>query len=280
MIVCRMDTSKPRKTSVSSVGIAFEQLFAVIKRLRGPDGCPWDKEQTPTSMKENLVEETYECIEAIIDNNYDHIKEELGDLFLLVAMISYMFQQDNFFSIEDVLHTIKEKLIRRHPHVFTDLSVKNSEEVIQNWDNIKRYVEKKGEGGEFFDTIPKSFPPLDRAFKIQNKAGKVGFDWNSIDEVWKKLDEELNELKEMIASDNAERITEELGDVFFTLVNIARFLDTNPSTALHITNEKFKKRFGYVETEMKKVKKEMSSKHFDLMDQYWEESKKRSKYSE
>lgn len=271
-----MDKSEPKNTS-SSLGIAFQQLCDVIERLRGPDGCPWDREQTPTSMKENLVEETYECIEAIIDNDHEHIKEELGDIFLLVTMISYMFQQNNYFTIEEVLQTIKEKLIRRHPHVFADLSVKNSEEVIKNWENIKKYIEKKGEGEELLDTIPKSFPPLDRALKIQHKAEKVGFDWKSIDEVWNKLDEELTELREMIVAGKSERITEELGDVFFTLVNISRFLDTNPSTALHITNEKFKKRFGYVETEMKKIKKELSSKHFDLMDRYWEEAKKRPK---
>jgi tetrapyrrole methylase family protein/MazG family protein len=259
--------------SMEEVLREFKALLETVKTLREPGGCPWDREQTPASLKENLIEESYECIEAITEEDDEHVNEELGDLYLLVTMIGYMYEQEEKFSIANVLHRITEKLHRRHPHVFGKQTIDDSDEVIKQWDSIKRNVEGQGKGESILSTIPKTYPPLERALKMQKKARKVGFDWQKIDNVWEKLDEEIGELKEVADTGNMEETTREFGDLLFTLVNLARFMGINPSTALHLTNNKFEKRFSYVENAMYANGRELSGEHFEEMDQLWEESK-------
>jgi len=251
---------------------AFRKLFEVIARLRDPDGCPWDREQTPLSLRGALVEETYECIEAITEEDPPHIKEELGDVFLLAIMLSYMHQQEGAFSITDVLEGVSEKLIRRHPHVFSGLQVKDSQEVLDNWARIK--VEKEGRKPKdsILDEVKSGLPPLDRAFALQKKAAKVGFDWPDVKGVLAKIEEELKEVREAVNSGNSHE-EEELGDLLFSVVNLCRFLKIDPSAALIKTNHKFVRRFHHVEKKMKEIQTEMKQENLSLMDRYWEEAK-------
>jgi tetrapyrrole methylase family protein/MazG family protein len=251
---------------------AFRNLYDVIVRLRGPDGCPWDREQTALSLRGDLVEETYECIEAITQEDPPHIKEELGDIFLLATMLSYIHQQEGLFTITDVLEGISEKLIRRHPHVFSNLIVKDSEEVLDNWERIK--VEKEGRKlkDSILDDVKSGLPPLDRAFALQKKAAKLGFDWPDINGVVAKIEEELTEVQEVLNSENSHH-EEELGDLLFSVVNFCRFLKVDPSAALIKTNAKFIRRFQYMEKKMKQNEAEMKHENLSLMDKYWEEAK-------
>lgn len=256
---------------------AFKRFLTIVKTLRGPGGCPWDREQTPSTLKENLIEESYECIEAINDNDPPHVKEELGDLFLLVTMLSYMYEQDNNFTISEVFTDISDKLIRRHPHVFAESDVDNPDDVIKQWDAIKQDVEKQGKDKKYLETIPTTYPPLERALKIQKKVKKIGFDWNEIDSVWEKYDEEIDEFKTAVDSGDRGKAEEEFGDLLFTLINIARFLHIDPSTALHLTNRKFEKRFHYIEKMMQEKNMPMNAENFELMDALWEEAKEEFK---
>ncbi len=252
---------------------AFEHFLTIIKTLRGPDGCPWDREQTPSTLKEHLIEESYECIEAIIDDDTPHIKEELGDLYLLVTMLSFMYEQEKKFTISDVFSSIRDKLIRRHPHVFADSAVDNPDDVIKQWDAIKQDVEKQGLEKKYLETIPTTYPPLERALKIQKKVKKIGFDWDEIDSVWEKYNEEIDEFKTAVDSGDRDKAEEEFGDILFTLINIARFLHIDPSTALHLTNRKFERRFHYIEKMMRERNMPMNKDNFKTMDELWEEAK-------
>ncbi len=257
---------------------AFQQLVDIITMLRSPEGCPWDREQTPDSIKGNLLEETYECIDAIIENDDPHLREELGDLYLLVTMLSYMKQEEGSFTIEDVLIEISEKLKRRHPHVFSDVSVSSPQEVIENWNAIKRDVEGKRKDS-IMDEVPRTIPPLERAYLLQKKAAKVGFDWKDTHDVWKKIDEELSELKEAFSTADKNELEAELGDFIFSIVNISRFLDIDPALALHRTNEKFKSRFSFIEKRMKADGVAMNEGTMQIMDDLWNEIKQREKSS-
>ncbi len=260
----------------AETGEAFLRLFSIIKTLRGPDGCPWDKKQTPASLAPSLIEESYEFIEAAGDNNKDNMREELGDIFLLVTMISYMLEQDRSFSLSDVLHEISDKLIRRHPHVFGDMKKEDAGEVIELWKQIKRDVEKKKEVDSITEEIPRSLPPLERAFMMQKKVSKVGFDWEKGEDVEKKIIEEIEELKEELKDGHISGTEEEIGDILFSIVNFSRFLDVDPAIALHRTNQKFVTRFRYIEEKMKAAGKELSSDNFTMMDEFWNEAKKRT----
>lgn len=255
---------------------AFSHFYKIIRTLRSPEGCPWDREQTPTTLKENLIEESYECIEAIEEEDIEHIQEELGDLLLLITMLSYMYEQKNLFSLSDVIITISQKLVRRHPHVFSNVTISDPDEVIKQWESIKQHIERKGEHQSLLDSIPKNYPPLERAYKIQNKARTVGFDWTQIDHVWEKVYEEIDEFKEVSQTGNHTDMTKEFGDLLFALINVARFLKINPSVALHYTNTKFEKRFRYIEIKMKEKKKKLHPDTFQEMDSLWNESKKES----
>jgi tetrapyrrole methylase family protein/MazG family protein len=252
---------------------AFRKLCDIVARLRGPDGCPWDREQTPKSLREDLIEETYECVEAIAENDPPHIKEELGDIFLLAVMLSYMHEQENKFTTASVLEGVSEKLVRRHPHVFAGLEVKDSDEVLDNWAKIKVEQEGRKPKESILDGVMDGLPPLDRAYKLQKKAAKVGFDWPDLGGVIAKIEEELGEVKSTVNSE-PEKLEEELGDLLFSVVNLCRFLKAEPSSALLRTNAKFVKRFRYVERMMKEVGAEMKREDLTLMDRFWEETKR------
>jgi tetrapyrrole methylase family protein/MazG family protein len=255
---------------------SFKALYDTVIRLRAPDGCKWDREQTPSTLRGALVEETYECLEAIDNNDAAHIAEELGDLFLLATMISYMHEEEGKFSTADVLSKVNEKLIRRHPHVFGDVKVKNTSEILDNWDRIKIEQEGRKPKDSILDEVSASLPPADRAYSLQKKAAKAGFDWLNEDGVIAKIKEELEEVRTAIA-DNGQTgqavVEEELGDLLFSVINLCRFLKVEPSVALRRTNSKFIERFGYVEKKMKEAGQEMKKENLEQMDKYWEESK-------
>ena len=266
-------------------GDAFNRLCDIVERLRGEGGCPWDREQSPQTLRGDLIEETYECIEAIDEENSGHISEELGDLFLLVTMISYIYQQEGSFSISDVLNGISEKLVRRHPHVFGELQSENkkgtlsSGAVLDNWARIKVEQEGRKPKDSALDEVSGALPPLDRACQLQKKAAKQGFDWPDIHGVLDKIREELAETESAALSAESEKsntaaLEEELGDLLFSVVNLCRFVKIDPSLALQRTNAKFVKRYKYVEKKMKESGKPMEAANLELMDGYWNEAKK------
>lgn len=257
----------------------FNEFVSIVKRLRKE--CPWDKEQTNDSIKANTIEEAYEVVEAIDQKNFNELKIELGDLLLHVVFHTVIAEEDNHFTIDDVIDSIQSKLIRRHPHVFGDVKVANSNEVKKNWEEIKL-----SEGREsVLDGVPKNLPSLQRAHRLQEKAAKVGFDWDKKEEVWKKVIEEIEEMHEIekIKSQNSNskeqaelnlKLEKEVGDVFFAMVNYARFLGINPEDALRLTNEKFINRFNYVQKKVKETGKAINESTLDEMDKFWNESKK------
>jgi tetrapyrrole methylase family protein/MazG family protein len=261
-----------------NVSEAYKALYDTVVKLRSPDGCPWDNEQTPSSLRWALIEETYECLEAIDENDPEHICEELGDLFLLATMIGYMHEQEGKFSVADTLARINNKLIRRHPHVFNGLSVKDSAEVLENWAAIKINQEGRKPKDSILDEIKAGFPPMDRAYLLQKKAAKAGFDWSDRAGVIDKIREEIKEVQEAAntATHNGQeagKLEEELGDLLFSVINLCRFLKTEPSVALRRTNGKFIQRFGYVEKKMKESGHEMKKENLDIMDKFWNEAK-------
>lgn len=251
---------------------SFEELCSVIETLRSPEGCPWDRKQTADTLSNDMIEEVYEAVDAIKENDDEHLKEELGDVYLLVTMISYIKEQEGAFQISDVLDGISEKLIRRHPHVFSDASAENPEEVKELWEDIKVNVEGRAAKKSILDKVSKGLPPLERAYKIQKKAAKAGFDWPDISGVWDKVHEEIEEVRSVKKGDK-EHLTEEIGDLLFSVVNIARYMDIDPAEAMHRCNKKFISRFSYVEENMKEKQLEMNFGNFETMDQLWDESK-------
>jgi tetrapyrrole methylase family protein/MazG family protein len=263
---------------MSNEQAAFRGLYDTVVRLRSPGGCPWDQEQSPATLRGDLIEETYECVEAIDEKDPAHIREELGDLFLLATMLAYMHEQEGQFTVSQVLTGITEKLIRRHPHVFGEVKVRDSAEVLDNWARIKVEQEGRKPKDSVLDEVSRALPPLDRAWKLQKKAAKAGFDWPDIRGVLDKVEEELREAE--AAADAArtdaaarEAVEEELGDLLFSAVNLCRFLHVEPSVALQRANAKFVKRFAYVEQEMKKAGHEMKKENLSLMDGFWEAAK-------
>jgi nucleoside triphosphate diphosphatase len=256
----------------------FEEFVEIVKRLRKE--CPWDREQTNDSIKAATIEEAYEVVEAIDNKDYEELKKELGDLLLHVIFHSTIAEESNHFKLENVIDSIQEKLIRRHPHVFGNVEVNGAEEVKKNWEEIKLTEGRKS----VVDGVPVSLPSLQRAHRLQEKVSKIGFDWENKEDVWKKVIEEIDEmheienLKSQILNLKDEKINEklesEIGDVFFALVNYSRFLGINPENALRRTNEKFIKRFNYVEKKVLESGKSMSESNLKEMDVYWEESKK------
>jgi tetrapyrrole methylase family protein/MazG family protein len=255
---------------------AFKGLYDVVARLRAPDGCPWDLEQSPASLRGDLIEETYECVEAIDEKEPAHIREELGDLFLLVTMLAYMHEQDGSFTVAETLEGITAKLIRRHPHVFAGVQVRDSAEVLENWARIKVEQEGRKPKDSVLDEVSTALPVLDRAYKLQKKAAKTGFDWPDADGVFEKLAEEIGEVQSALREKDApEKLEEELGDMLFSVVNLCRFLKVEPSVALQRTNAKFVKRFKYIEQEMKKTGQTMNRENSGLMDRFWNEAKLR-----
>jgi tetrapyrrole methylase family protein/MazG family protein len=247
----------------------FDELVDIMRRLRGDDGCPWDREQDHKSIRPYLVEETYEVIEAIDEEDYDKIKEELGDLLLQIVFHAQMAEEKNRFNIDDVINHIIVKIKNRHPHIFQSTKVKDSKEVLKNWEQIKMTEGRTS----VLDGVPKELPALLKAARIQEKAARVGFDWDKIDGVFAKVEEEVAEFRSAYKEKNKEKIEEELGDMFFALVNLSRFLDTNPEDALRGTIDKFIKRFQYIERELESRGLKPSQVTLEEMDEIWEEAK-------
>ena len=246
----------------------FKEFYEIVKRLRVE--CPWDREQTNDSIKAATIEEAYEVVEAIDEKNYGELKKELGDLLLHIVFHTIIASEDNHFTIDEVIDSISEKLIRRHPHVFGNVEVNGSEEVKKNWESIKL---KEGRNS-VLEGVPKMLPALQRAHRLQEKAAKVGFDWEKKEDVWKKVIEEIEEMHVSEKQESLEELENEIGDVFFALVNYARFLGIHPENALRKTNEKFIRRFNYVEEQINGNGRKINESTLEEMDKYWEESKK------
>lgn len=246
----------------------FDDLVQIMRRLRKE--CSWDKVQTFDSIKAATLEETYEVIEAIDEKNYDELKNELGDLLLHIVFHSVMGEEKNLFTIEEVIESISNKLIRRHPHIFSDVKVENNKEIERNWETIKM-----NEGRDsILEGIPKNLPELQKATRMQEKVSKIGFDWEHKEDVWKKVIEEIEEMHESEKTGDKELFEKEMGDVFFALINYSRFLGINAENALRRTNKKFVDRFRYIEERLKAQNKSITDSSLKEMDRYWEESKK------
>jgi tetrapyrrole methylase family protein/MazG family protein len=246
----------------------IENFVKIVRRLR--KDCPWDREQTHKSIRHSLIEETYEVIEAIDQNDADELKKELGDLLLHIVLHAVMAEEEKSFTLGDVIDSISEKMIRRHPHVFGNIAVKDSHEVKKNWEHIKLTEGRKS----VIDGVPKEMPALLRALRIQEKASKVGFDWKKKRDVWKKVDEEINELAGAERSKNHIHIEEEFGDLLFSLVNYSRFIGVNPEFALKESINKFSKRFHHIEKELQRLGKRIGAVSMKEMDEIWDAKKK------
>lgn len=248
---------------------AFDRLLTVMNELR--ENCPWDKKQTLESLRHLTIEETYELSDAILENDLPEVKKELGDLMLHMVFYARIAQEKKAFDVADVLNSICEKLIHRHPHIYGDTKVENEQQVKENWEKLK--LKEKG-NKSVLGGVPKSLPAMVKAMRIQEKARGVGFDWDNREQVWEKVNEELNEFKTEIDQNDQEKAMDEFGDVLFSMVNYARFVNIDPEEALERTNKKFIKRFQHLESESKKDGKQMGEMSLEEMDQYWEAAKK------
>lgn len=252
----------------------FDKLVQVVAKLRSDDGCPWDRQQTHSTLKANLIEEAYEVIEAIDAEDNAKLQEELGDLLMQVMLHAQISKYNGNFSINDVIKTITDKLIRRHPHVFSDLQVENAKEVLANWEAIKRnelgYEGRKS----ILDGIPMQLPSLYRAQKIQNKASRVGFDWDEAPQVLPKIEEEIGELKDSIKSADKEEMEMEIGDLLFSIVNLSRLLVIDAEDALRKSNRKFTERFKKMEAELEKRGDKFEDYNLEKLDEVWEQIKR------
>lgn len=261
--------------SLSTAGKRFEELISIMARLRAPDGCPWDLKQTFDSIKPYTLEETYEVLEAIDNRDWPALCDELGDFILQAVFYAQMAHEEGTFAIEDSLQAINEKLIRRHPHVFGDTVAKTADDVKVRWDEIKQQ-EKKDRGEKpkgLIDGVPKALPALVEAQQISSRAAGAGFDWENIHQVADKVREEMQELEQARADGNHEEIEGELGDLLFTIVNMARFLKVDPEQALRKTNAKFRKRFAFVEQGLAAQGKQLKDSTVQEMEELWQQAK-------
>ena len=247
---------------------ALDRLLTIMDELR--EQCPWDKKQTFESLRHLTIEETYELSDAIIERNLEEVKNELGDLLLHLAFYSKLGSEEKAFDIADVANSISEKLIHRHPHIYGDVNVQDEEEVKKNWEALKL---KEGKSS-VLEGVPKGLPSLVKSERIQDKVAGVGFDWEHPEQVWEKVQEELAELNAEVQNGTKERIESEFGDVLFSMINYARFLKINPDTALERTNQKFTKRFQYLEKKAATTGKKLHDMTLEEMDVIWEESKR------
>ncbi len=245
----------------------FEDLVKLVAILRKE--CPWDRKQTHDSIKDNLIEEAYEAIEALDEQDFGEFKKELGDVLLHVVFHSRMATETDTFDIGDVIYTLMEKLIRRHPHVFGDTEVNGEEQVSENWENIKLKEGKKST----LDGLPIRLPALIRAQRMQEKAANVGFDWPEWKQAWEKLDEELQEFKMALANNSPDEMADEFGDLLFSLVNVSRYFELNAEDSLRKTNAKFEHRFRYIEKKLKEQDKALKDASLEEMDAFWNEAK-------
>ena len=251
----------------------FEDLVHIVKLLREPGGCPWDREQTHHSIRENFLEETYEVLEAIDNEDRALMQEELGDVLLQVVMHADIARDEKWFNINDVCNDICQKLIIRHPHVFGDVTVNSAGDVLKNWDDIKRQTKSQKNQSEAMAAIPATYPALMKAQKVQSKAKKAGFDWESAEGAFLKIQEESSELKEALESGDSLRVEDELGDLLFSAVNVARFCHCDAETALEKATRKFMKRFMVTERLADEKGINMKSASLETLDSLWEEAK-------
>lgn len=247
--------------------IAFDRLLKIMDELR--EQCPWDKKQTIESLRHLTIEEVYELSDAIIKNDKNELKKELGDVLLHIVFYAKIASETNDFNVSDVINTLCDKLIFRHPHIYGDTKVENEEQVKKNWEKLKQ---KEGHKGAL-SGVPQSMPSLVKAYRIQEKAQAVGFDWEKPEQVWEKVQEELNEFQTEVKLQQQEKLEQEFGDVLFSLINYARFLNVNPEDALEKTNQKFIKRFNYMEQKIKEQHKQLADCSLEEMDKYWNEAK-------
>jgi len=254
--------------------IGFGQIMTIMRRLRGPRGCPWDAEQSHESLKRYLLEEAYEVIEAIDTGSDELLKEELGDLLLQPVFHAAIAEERGAFTMDDVLATLADKLIRRHPHVFGDQEIKDSEAQIANWEKIKK-AEKGEERRSALAGIPPDLPALMKAQKITEKAARVGFDWEHVDQVMAKVIEELHEFEEAMSQGRQDRMEAELGDLLFAIVNLGRFLSLDPEEALRKTITRFQSRFCYIEDQLHTRGRHLQDTGLDEMEALWQEAKSR-----
>jgi len=247
---------------------AFLRLLTIMDELR--EECPWDKKQTMESLRHLTIEETYELADAILEKDLNNIKKELGDLLLHIVFYSKIGSETNDFDIADVINSLCEKLIHRHPHIYGDVKVENEEQVKENWEKLKLKEGNKS----VLSGVPNSLPALIKAYRMQEKASAVGFDWENADQVWQKVEEELKEFQEEIKQGNSkERVEDEFGDVLFSLFNYARFKGLSPEDCLELTNKKFIKRFQYLESQASKIGKKLEDMTLAEMDVFWNQAK-------
>ena len=252
-----------------SVENEFREFIAIVQRVRKE--CPWDREQTHKSLRHSFIEETYEAVEAIDNDHWHELRNELGDVLLHVALQSAIGEEQHEFTLEEVIHHINEKLVRRHPHVFGEPKSVDSAAQKRDWERIKLSEGRTS----VVAGVPKEMPALLRALRLQEKASKVGFDWTNADDVWKKVTEEMGELREAVQTGPPGVVSEEFGDLLFSLVNYSRFLHLNPEHALRETSEKFLKRFQHIEDRLRDAGKDIYSTSLEEMDRLWNEAKKR-----
>lgn len=254
----------------------MDRFIEIIAKLRSPEGCPWDKEQTHASLKPYLIEEAHEVLEAIDENDPQHLREELGDLLLQVLLHAQIADDAQQFNIEDVAKDIGEKMVRRHPHVFGNEIANDSEQVLKNWDEIKKH--EKAQRGEneksILGAIPRGLPALFENYKISKKVAKVGFDWKKPSDIFAKISEEVAEVKTALRKKNKDQVEEELGDLLFTVANLCRAYQVNPEIALLRANKKFKKRFQKIEKTSQLQKQKLTDLSFKQWNEYWETAKK------
>ncbi|KGM96052.1 nucleoside triphosphate pyrophosphohydrolase [Clostridium botulinum] len=262
----------PRNINVAT---DFQDLLDIMEQLRGENGCPWDKEQDHNSLKRSLIEECYEVIDAIEKEDDENLVEELGDILLQVVFHAQIGKEEGYFNINDIIRAICDKLIKRHPHVFGNLGISDATDVLKNWDEIKHKEKGFVTYTDELKHISKCLPALIRAEKIQKKAAKVGFDWDNIEPALNKVLEEYEEVKDVYKSHNKEKIIEEVGDLIFSVVNVARFLDIDPENALNYTIDKFISRFYYIENKVKKLDKDITEMSLEELDNFWEMSKEK-----
>ena len=251
----------------------FDRLVKIMRRVKTE--CPWDREQTHESIRQYFIEETFEVIDAIDEKDDESLVEELGDVQCQVLFHSLLAEERGKFTLADVCNGIADKLVRRHPHVFENIKVKDSGEVLKNWEHIKM---KEGKKNSILDGVPKDLPALIKAYRVQNKAGRVGFDWDNIADVVAKISEELGEFKDSLKTNDRDRIEDELGDLLFSIVNLARKIEISPEDALRRTIRKFTARFQYIEKALKEKGVSIKDASLDEMDKLWEEAKGKLSY--
>lgn len=251
----------------------IDRLLAIMARLRAPDGCPWDQEQTLTSLKKNLVEETYEVVDAIDSGDRSLLREELGDLLLQVVFQSQICAEEGAFTFQDVAQAIADKLVRRHPHVFGDAKVANADEVLKNWEQIKRTEKGDETPRSAIAGLPRHLPALHKAQHVQSRAARVGFDWRETKDVLAKVEEEIGEIKMALAMESAERVRDEIGDLLFAVVNLTRFMGHEAEEVLDETVRRFTRRFQHIEDQVHASNRRMVDCSLEELEAFWQEAK-------